>query len=63
MQLGRPIRADALLRRPSGDRRWLWTPSGLAVAELVPLAYRGVYENAEHFPEARDVLRDSGVTA
>jgi hypothetical protein len=32
---------------------------GLAVAELLPQEYRGVYLNDERFRDARDVLRDS----
>jgi 1-acyl-sn-glycerol-3-phosphate acyltransferase len=63
MQLGCPIRADALLTRAGGDRRIIMDAIGLAVAELVPPAYRGVYSDDDRFPDARDVLRDSRVTA
>lgn len=62
MQLGCPIRADALLARAGGDRRLVMDTIGLAVAELVPPGYRGVYGNADDFPEARDGLHDSRVT-
>jgi 1-acyl-sn-glycerol-3-phosphate acyltransferase len=63
MQLGRPIRADALLARAGGDRRLVMDAIGLAVAELLPPPYRGVYGSADHFPDASDVLHDSRVTA
>ncbi len=59
MQLGCPIRADALVTRARGDRRIIVDAIGLAVAELLPSAYRGVYSHADHFAEARDVLHDS----
>lgn len=58
MRLGSPIRADALLTRAGRDRRRIMDAIGLAVAELLPPAYRGVYVNDEQFPEAKDVLRD-----
>jgi 1-acyl-sn-glycerol-3-phosphate acyltransferase len=59
MQLGRPIRADALIARADGDRRLIMDAIGLAVAEVLPAAYRGVYGNDSAFPEAMGVLRDS----
>ena len=62
MSLGRPIRAEALRTRAAGDRRLIVDAVGLAVAELLPPAYRGVYGNAGGFGEAGDVLRDSRVT-
>ena len=63
IQLGGPIRADALLARAGGDRRLVMDAIGLAVAELLPPPYRGVYGNAEDFPDASQMLRDSRVTA
>ena len=59
MQLGCPIRADALLTCADDDRRVVVDAIGLAVAELVPPGYRGVYDNAEDFPGAREVLATS----
>ena len=59
MHLGRPIRADALLALAGGDRRLVMDAVGLAVAELLPPAYRGAYRNFDGFPKARDVLRDA----
>lgn len=42
-QLGRPLRADALFGEANGDRRVVMDRIGLAVAELIPPRYRGVY--------------------
>jgi 1-acyl-sn-glycerol-3-phosphate acyltransferase len=63
MHLGRPMLADAILARASGDRRLVMDAVGLAVAEVLPPAYRGVYRHADDFPEARDLLHDSSGTA
>lgn len=59
MTVGDPIRAEALVARANGDRRATIDAIGLAIAELIPPAYRGVYANAGDFPEAQVVLRDS----
>ena len=59
MQLGRPFRADALLACAGQDRRLAMDAIGLAIAELIPAGYRGVYENSHEFPEAGDVLRQA----
>jgi 1-acyl-sn-glycerol-3-phosphate acyltransferase len=56
MQLGPPVRVDTLVDRAAGDRRLIMDAIGLAVAELVPPAYRGVYTDENHFASARDVL-------
>ena len=62
MQLGSPIRAEALFARAAGDRRLVMDSIGLAIARLVPPSYRGVYEHDDDFPEAKDVLEiDDGV--
>jgi 1-acyl-sn-glycerol-3-phosphate acyltransferase len=63
LQLGRPIRAGALMARANGDRRLMMDAIGLAVAEALPPAYRGSYRSADIFPEAGDVLLDSRNTA
>jgi 1-acyl-sn-glycerol-3-phosphate acyltransferase len=63
LQLGRPLRAGALVARAGGDRRLVMDAIGLAVAEALPPEYRGVYRNADSFPDAKSVLRDSRDTA
>jgi 1-acyl-sn-glycerol-3-phosphate acyltransferase len=59
LQLGRPIRADALVTHAAGDRRLVMDAIGLAIAEMVPPQYRGVYRNADRLPDAMSVLRRS----
>jgi 1-acyl-sn-glycerol-3-phosphate acyltransferase len=63
LQLGRPMRASDLVARADGDRRLIMDAVGLAVAEVLPPAYQGVYRNADGFSEARRVLHDSRNTA
>jgi 1-acyl-sn-glycerol-3-phosphate acyltransferase len=58
LQLGRPIRAETLLARAGRDRRVIMDALGLAVAETLPTAYRGVYLHADDFPDAVRVLRE-----
>ena len=45
MHIGRPFRADALLADVGGDRRAAVDAIGRAIAELLPPAYRGVYDS------------------
>jgi 1-acyl-sn-glycerol-3-phosphate acyltransferase len=59
MQLGRPIRADALLARARGDRRRIVDAIGLAVAELLPPKYQGVYGGGDELREAKELLREA----
>lgn len=59
MRLGRPFPADVLVRGAAGNRRVVMDAIGLAVAELVPVAYRGFYGDAGRFPAAVDALRNS----
>lgn len=59
VQSGPPIRARELLARAGGDRRLIMDAIGLAVAETVPRHYRGVYRDADNFPQARTLLRDA----
>ena len=61
MRIGRPIPADALLDRGRGDRRLTMDAIGLAVAELLPPEYRGVYGNERSFAEATRVLHQLNV--
>jgi hypothetical protein len=42
-----------------GDRRLVVDAIGLAVAELLPNTYRGVYADRDHFANAADVLLDA----
>jgi hypothetical protein len=58
-QIGRPIPADALLRFADGDRRVVMDAIGLAIAEVLPPSYRGVYASVTDFPRASEVLRES----
>jgi 1-acyl-sn-glycerol-3-phosphate acyltransferase len=58
MTIGHPFEARALLAHADHDRRVVMDAIGLAVAELLPPANRGVYHAADRFPAARDVLRD-----
>jgi len=59
LQFGRPLRASALLAGARRDRRIIMDAIGLAIAEVLPPAYRGVYAADDVFPEARDVLNES----
>ena len=63
LQVGAPLRADRLVAQANGDRRLVMDAVGLAVAEAIPPAYRGVYRNADALPDARRVLRDSRTAA
>jgi 1-acyl-sn-glycerol-3-phosphate acyltransferase len=56
LTLGSPMRTDALVAEAHGDRRLLIDAVGLAIAELLPESYRGVYQ-ALDFPEASEILR------
>ena len=56
LRLGQPLPASDLIERAHGDRRVLMDAVGLAVAELLPRAYRGVYGDAAGWPAARDAL-------
>ena len=59
LEVGRPIRASALAGHANGDRRVVMDAIGLAVAEVVPPQYRGVYQSDDGFPEAKRVLHES----
>lgn len=58
-RLGRPVKARALNDRAAGDRRLVMDAIGLAIAEAVPLEYRGVYRDASRYPDAQRVLQES----
>ena len=59
MRLGQPMLAETLLGRADGDRRLTMDAIGLAVAEVRPPAYRGVYGETSSFAAARSVLHDA----
>lgn len=56
LQLGPPIPAERLIGRADGDRRLVMDAIGLAVADLLPAEYRGVYVDGEKFPAAGRLL-------
>ena len=56
LTLGRPIRAEALMAA-AGERRVAVDAIGLAIAQLLPPEYRGVYAEAGGMPAARDALQ------
>lgn len=58
VRIGRPIRASALLQAAARDRRLVMDCVGLAIAALLPPAYRGAYADAVRHDEARRLLRD-----
>jgi 1-acyl-sn-glycerol-3-phosphate acyltransferase len=59
MHAGRPIEASRLLAHAGGDRRVAMDAIGLAIAELIPPGYRGVYDRADRHLEAAAVLHRS----
>jgi 1-acyl-sn-glycerol-3-phosphate acyltransferase len=61
VQLGRPFKAADLMSRAGGDRRLAIDAAGLAVAELLPSRYRGVYESPSAFPDADALLRATAI--
>jgi 1-acyl-sn-glycerol-3-phosphate acyltransferase len=52
MTIGRPRPTEALLADAGGDRRIVTDALGLAIAQLLPAEYKGVYADASAFPEA-----------
>ncbi len=59
MRVGAPIRAERFLDRARSDRRVIVDALGLAIAELLPRSYRGVYNEPGAFPEAWRILQSS----
>ena len=59
VRVGAPFAAVSLLGHARGNRRVAVDAIGLAVAELLPPSYRGVYADAASYPEAAAVLRRS----
>jgi len=56
LTVGEPVRAESLTTESRGERRLLVDTLGLAIAELLPESYRGVYQHAA-FTEASGVLQ------
>ena len=57
-RIGPPIRCDVLLERAGSSRRLMVDVLGLAIAELLPEAYRGVYaDHVDGLDVARQLLR------
>jgi 1-acyl-sn-glycerol-3-phosphate acyltransferase len=61
--LGHPLSAGDLLEQADGDRRVVMDVIGLAVAELLPPKYRGVYGEETAFTTAKIVLQSVRNTA
>ena len=59
MRVGRPLAAAALAEHARGDRRIVMDAIGLAIAGLLPPAYRGVYFDPATYPDAMAVLQAS----
>ena len=57
VRIGTPIRTDSLLAQMKRHRQTTMDLIGLAIAELVPQSYRGVYEDAGAFADAAQTLR------
>jgi 1-acyl-sn-glycerol-3-phosphate acyltransferase len=57
VSLGRPVDAQQLRERSNGDGRVMLDAVGLAIANLLPPEYRGVYGDGDH-GEARAVYAD-----
>ncbi len=59
MAIGRPLSAALLVTAARGNRRLVMDAIGLAIAEELPLPYRGVYGDPAQYPEARRVLQSA----
>jgi 1-acyl-sn-glycerol-3-phosphate acyltransferase len=57
MTVGRPRRTEVLTQSAGGNRRILTDALGLAIADLLPAEYRGVYSDTSSFPEAATIYR------
>jgi len=56
LRFGRRLQAHRLFDGAEGDRRLVMDAVGLAVAEVLPLPYRGVYADPERYPDAGRLL-------
>jgi 1-acyl-sn-glycerol-3-phosphate acyltransferase len=59
LHVGRPVAAEALVGQAHGNRRAIVDAIGLAIARLLPTAYRGVYASEAAYPDARRALEQS----
>jgi 1-acyl-sn-glycerol-3-phosphate acyltransferase len=59
MHVGEPIAAASLVAHARGNRRLIVDAIGLAIAALLPPAYRGVYGGTDQFSDANLVLQCS----
>ena len=59
LRFGRPFLASGLIARAGGHRRLLMDAVGLAVAELLPSGYGGVYRDAAVYGAAGQALADA----
>jgi 1-acyl-sn-glycerol-3-phosphate acyltransferase len=58
VSVGRPFEAATLRRCAAGDRRLMVDAIGLAIAELLPSGYQGVYSPGGEMVDARRVLAE-----
>ena len=56
VRIGEPIHADALFERAGRNRKTVMDAIGIAIAELLPAAYRGAYTPGARSSAARDAL-------
>jgi 1-acyl-sn-glycerol-3-phosphate acyltransferase len=61
LAIGRPCRAHDLVAGADGDRRLVMDAIGLAIAAVLPEAYRGVYANPAAYRDAAALGRRSGL--
>jgi 1-acyl-sn-glycerol-3-phosphate acyltransferase len=59
VKIGQPLDADVLRAGAGGDRRLMMDAAGLAIADLLPAGYRGVYAGAAAQAPARELLSKS----
>ena len=55
MAVGRAVRSEVLLAHADGNRRLATDAIGLAIAALLPPAYRGAYGDVAELSKARAV--------
>jgi 1-acyl-sn-glycerol-3-phosphate acyltransferase len=56
MRIGRPLSAERLTAHAGGNRRVVMDAIGLAIAELLPAGYRGLYGDPAQLPTAARAL-------
>ena len=63
LRIGAPLASDVVFKLADHDRRIVADAVGLAIAEVLPPGYRGVYADADAYPQAREVLEASRIPA